>query len=1202
MADNESRSLRYTTYDFSEIIDELVQYLGQTNTYKDADFDGSNIRVLMETLAIVGSQNSYYVHAAANEVFLPTARLYKNINKIAYTLRYNARGKTSANLNVVGALNPEYVYGKANEYIEIPAYSVFPSNTPTNAGSNFIFTNPNPNVYIVRGFGIREVQESDIQYKGFSLPFTASASFFQTGVDTFGIEPTSLTLPLSLTKNMSIVTRNDADSYYRFDTENYPLVNPSSNESVGQPFNKTVDTIEYGSALIPGEEYALIFNFDTATSSPYMTVEQSSNVIQDKEDDVICLFTLEATDEEANFYRIRVTEMRTTRRFYVGAVGMNNLESVSIEYDSIPGRPNSVEKMKLVINKDGNSPPFSVLINGKIFTFESGTIESQAIPSDFWDRFSDFYNVNLVITDEDSPETNYGAQLLITSKEPIFNQITIAKIYTRFVDSGTGQGTLETVGSGRFGDLKFVESAPVETTEQKAGRLFFERGETVQRIIFDTPFELVEGETSVEYHTAITPEGNVRTWYANKNEGGFDIYIEPETQFEGYINWTATRTALENVQEVDIAFDQALPPAITVDGEISNYMVQLTPNENIQVWYENASAEGFTIRTERDFQGKISWSVFNYFGNNEVPVEPESSFRQRGSVVVIPGESIDISLDVPITDKVYAIQLIPNKNVNVWYSSRTSTGFTINAEPTSSDTSVIVDWYVDSSSGYNFQKHGEVDFTGQATNSTQIPGLRFVDISETFEINNLLQGQVTFSAINENTVVDSENNGLNLSLDPTRQFETDSRFIVNNSNIASNSIRAFVKDEAGIWSEWNQAGTQYDVDTAPGEEVFFVRVNPEKFVTVEFGDGVVWGQTISNKEVLIFGLDSVGKEGNISANTLSSQVILSRYVLGNDTVNVDFENSLINLIGLKSRVYFQNGRTTTSIVDSQNTVLDDDDISIIQNQNATGGNEVETVDEIRQNATNNFIRQDRNVSLVDYERFVREIFSDNIVESKVLTYEEFRDSGLISEDELSKYWFNYVFIVALNRDGSNVIAKSLRDSIVDTLEASTFKMIGTKHELFPATWVPVDVLVRYKKSRFGSYEQIETQMRKNISDFFKPENHTLGGSINHSDIISIVNIDYVDSVEVMLNKDPNNEFNSSDYNVTVVESEQGSNIVRRNKVMELVAKDPSLIKTFQPLFDTLKSDGTREWNYTLGVSFGDYEFPTLGDIIIEREG
>ena len=130
---------------------------------------------------------------------------------------------------------------------------------------------------------------------------------------------------------------------------------------------------------------------------------------------------------------------------------------------------------------------------------------------------------------------------------------------------------------------------------------------------------------------------------------------------------------------------------------------------------------------------------------------------------------------------------------------------------------------------------------------------------------------------------------------------------------------------------------------------------------------------------------------------------------------------------------------------------------------------------------------------------------------------------------------------------------------------------------------------------------METQMRKNIQAYFAPEKHYLGENIRASDIMFLLKMDYLISAEVMLNKDPDNKFNASDYAINLVETDEDVDIARRNKLMSLVAKDPSLIKVIQPLFDTLRIDGTIEWNYTMDIQLSSLEFPKLGDIIIESE-
>lgn len=1200
------RTIDYTSFDFDVLRQELISYLQETNSFKDADYVASNIRTWIDISSYIGALFGYYINSAANEVFLPTAKKYKNLNKIAQMLRYDPRGKISSTVDVIGYLNPEYVYGKQNQFIEIPAYSIFPSSQPTTTGEDFSFTNSNSITHMVKSYGVRTVQEEDITYKGYSLPFTAPRSFFTNDMSDTGpvfIDPTGISLPLSLQKPLSIIVKTSEDGYHGFDVENYPASDPSNSQSVGQPFTKSVSTNEYGSDMVPDTIYYLIFNYDSATASPFLSIVENTTSLGDKEDDIICSFILEATDETGNFYTLKVDEMQTFNRFYVGALGLINLESVSWEFDEQPDRANSIERIKLVINKDGNSEPFSVLLGGKIFTFNSGTIFSQKFPKDFFESSVVEYNVNIIIEDENDQDNNFGARLEVTSNDPISNQATIAKINTKFTDTDTGVSSIKKSPGKKFGDFQVSKTPPATTSEQKAGKVFFKSGETIQKITFSESFALAEGETNVEYHIALTPDNNVRTWWANKTTSGFNVYVEPNTQYEGEVSWTATRVIKQRLVQIPVVFNQPIPTSITVDGNISNYMVQLTPNQNVQVWYDNIGPNGFDIKAELDFEGKVSWSIFNYFENDTVPSEPESGYRQRGQVR-LRGDTIEsgltVTLENSIPDESYAIQLIPNKNINVFYTDKKPNSFKVNVEAGVGE-EVVVDWYVDSTSDYSFQKHGEIEFKGRTIESSNIPGLYFVNVPETFQINGIVQGSVAFTSININTVIDQLNNGLSLEIDPSRTSENDVRFIIKDTDFSTNGIRVFVKNDSGSWDEWERAGTGYNSDISPGNKVFFVRVNADRYAMVEFGDGISWGSTPINKEMIIVGLKSKGKEGNINKGVLSPNVILSRYILGNDRTTVEFEKSFVDLLGLKSTQFFNGNLPSTSVIDSENTKLKTDDLTIKQNKNAFGGNEIETVDELRKNSSNYFLRQGRNVSLGDYERFSGEVFSDYIVKTKTLTYSEIKAAGLIPEEELSKYWFNHIFIVALNKDGTNFLSKSLRDTLLEQLNNSSAKMIGTQHEIVSATWVPIDVVIRYKKTKFGNAEVIETEMRKQITDFFSITNHELGARINSSDIGKLISIDNVESFEVMLNRDDTSKLTFNDYRVEVFESDPDPEKIRRNRLMSLVAKDASLAKVFQPLFDTMKIDGTQDWNYSLYIQLSEFEFPKLSDIIIQRE-
>lgn len=1198
-------TIDYTSYDIDAIKSELITYLQETQTFKDADLTQSNINTLLTIWAWLGSLNGYYINSAANEVFLPTAKRYKNLNKIAQMLRYDARGVESAVLNVVGALNPEYVFGKEGQYIEIPSYSLFPSTKPTSTNVNFNFTNTTSHVELVKAFGIQQVGISDIRYNSYSLPFKAPVSFFTSPTGVISINPQGISLPLSLQKPLSIMNLSGTDNYRGFDVTNYPLFNSNSSTSVGQPFVQTIPTIEFNKPMVPNTPYYLVFNWDKSTSSPYISVATDKYTLGDKANDILVAIILKPSDNTGDYYELAMYETGTYRRFYAGVLGLSNLESTKLEYDYFMDRPNAIERLKLVINKDGSQPPFTTLVNGKFFTFSSGTITSQKFEKDFFSSDVSEYNVNLVIADENDTMNNYGARLEVTTNLPLANHITIGKIKTNFVDIRTGTPSLKTTSSKRFGDFQVVQKESTKTSEQKVGRIFLSSGETSQKVHFNAPFVLNTNEVKVEYSIQLTPLGNVRTWYGNSDENGFIIYIEPNTQFEGYIGWSATRIVNENVKQKDVVFSTPMALGMSQDGLTSNYMVQLTPNDNIQVWYETSTQNGFAIKTEKYFKGKISWSIFNYFQNDTVPSEPESGYRQKGRILLRQGESSkDIVLPIAITDDSYAIQLVPDKNVLVYYTNKSSAGFTANIEAGITDQVVTIDWYVDSSIGYSFQRHGEIDFSGDTSSAATIPGLRFTNVPESFEINNLLQGDVVFTYINKNTAIDATNNKLNISVDPSRLSESDVRYIVNNASISTNSIRVFIKNDEGKWDEWTRAGTEFNADISVGKKIFFVRVNPDKLITIDFGDGISYGVSPLDKETFIIGLNSIGSEGNINRATLDKKIIVSRYILGNDQTDIKFEDNFVELIGLKSKQYFDGASPETRIVDSEGTKLNENDLLIVQNKNAFGGNEVETVDELRRNAANYFTRQGRNVSTTDTLKYIEEVFSDYVVRAKVLTYEEAQAAGVLSSTEISKYWFNHVFAIVLNKDGSNSISKNLNDLIVNNLDSASVKVIGKKHVVIPATWVPIDVLIRYKPKSFGNPEVIEATMKKLIGDYFNYSNHELGETIENSYITNLLVMDSIDSCEVMMNKDPNNKFTKNDYIIhedNIYSTQDQADVARRNKLMEMVTKDPSLVRIFQPLFSSLKTDGTRHWNYSLKIELGQYEFPKLGDIIIELE-
>jgi hypothetical protein len=91
-----------TNLDFDQVKADLKTYLKGQNQFKDYDFEGSNMSVLLDILAYNTYQNNFYANMAVSEMFLDSAQLRDSVISHAKSLNYLPRSYTSsiAKINV----------------------------------------------------------------------------------------------------------------------------------------------------------------------------------------------------------------------------------------------------------------------------------------------------------------------------------------------------------------------------------------------------------------------------------------------------------------------------------------------------------------------------------------------------------------------------------------------------------------------------------------------------------------------------------------------------------------------------------------------------------------------------------------------------------------------------------------------------------------------------------------------------------------------------------------------------------------------------------------------------------------------------------------------------------------------------------------------------------------------------------------------
>jgi hypothetical protein len=87
---------KFTELDFNQIKTNLKEYLRGQDRFKDYDFEGSNMSVLLDILAYNTYQNNFYTNMAISEMFMDSAQLRDSVVSHAKGLGYLPRSRKSA--------------------------------------------------------------------------------------------------------------------------------------------------------------------------------------------------------------------------------------------------------------------------------------------------------------------------------------------------------------------------------------------------------------------------------------------------------------------------------------------------------------------------------------------------------------------------------------------------------------------------------------------------------------------------------------------------------------------------------------------------------------------------------------------------------------------------------------------------------------------------------------------------------------------------------------------------------------------------------------------------------------------------------------------------------------------------------------------------------------------------------------------------
>jgi len=156
--------------EFSQIRESIKNYIKTKTDFKDYDFEGSNLSMLVDILAYNSMYSSYNVNMAANELNLDTSVLRDNVVSHAKRLGYTPNSYTSARIEFNITANNISQY----QSIYIPAGPLF-SVTQNNKTYTFITRDR----YILNTQGVSSATFTNIEVKEgqeFSIRYTVDDS------------------------------------------------------------------------------------------------------------------------------------------------------------------------------------------------------------------------------------------------------------------------------------------------------------------------------------------------------------------------------------------------------------------------------------------------------------------------------------------------------------------------------------------------------------------------------------------------------------------------------------------------------------------------------------------------------------------------------------------------------------------------------------------------------------------------------------------------------------------------------------------------------------------------------------------------------------------------------------------------------------------------------------------------------------------
>lgn len=290
----------YLETDFATLKQKFISILQNNDTFKDYNFEGSNITMLIELLSYLSEMNTYYANKLAKNMFLDTTDIYETASLMANLRGYYPKGYITSKL-------------KLNITLDTDEFS---TNIP----------NPGDQIYIPKYFPF----ESGLQYDGedinfitpkdytFTIPLTATDTYeFDIELKQGEVETLSYT-------GEDIINNVIYLPFFSFDHDIAPYEDASSLVLYvnGEPWTRVDNFIDDYSNLIDNDK---VFKFEYNKFQQYCIRFSTAHSIP-KKTDQIRIFAIKTLGENGNIASFVINEFENIQN--IPTISGNNFEYI----------------------------------------------------------------------------------------------------------------------------------------------------------------------------------------------------------------------------------------------------------------------------------------------------------------------------------------------------------------------------------------------------------------------------------------------------------------------------------------------------------------------------------------------------------------------------------------------------------------------------------------------------------------------------------------------------------------------------------------------------------------------------------------------------------------------------------------------------------------------------------------------------------